>query len=111
MKRDASAMHLVGTLKDLYAEKEMSTNKREERKRWEKEEAMKNYYDVQKRKPDIDEANAKTRAREVELKEKKLELIAVSRAKAVELVELKHQAEYHMIMIVDLTALNEVKRA
>jgi hypothetical protein len=72
MKCDASAMHLVGTLKDLYAEKEMSTNKREERKRREKEEAMKNCYDVQKKKLDMYEANAKSRAKEVELKRKKL---------------------------------------
>ncbi|XP_047053898.1 DNA ligase 1-like [Lolium rigidum] len=115
MKRDASTMHLVGTLKDLYAEKEVSTDKREERKRREKEEAMKNYYDVQMRKLDIDEANAKTRAREVEIKEKELELIAASRTKEVELkekeVELKRQAEDHMIMTADLTAMNEVKRA
>jgi hypothetical protein len=34
---------LVGTLKDLYAGKEMSTDKSEETKHWEKEEAMKNY--------------------------------------------------------------------
>jgi hypothetical protein len=76
---------------------------------------MKNSYDVQKRKLDIDEANAKTRVRKVELKEKKLELIASSRAKEVELkekeVELKREAEDHMIMTADLTAMNEVKRA
>jgi hypothetical protein len=114
MKRDASAMHLVGTLKDLYAEKEVATNKSEERKPREKEEAMKNYYDVQKRKVDINEANAKTRAREVEIKEKELKLIASSRAKEMELkekeVELKILAEDHMIMTADLTAMNELKR-
>jgi hypothetical protein len=59
----------------------VSTDKREERKRREKEEALKNYYDVQKRKLDIDDANAKMRA------------------------------EDHMIMTADLTAMNEVKRA
>jgi hypothetical protein len=46
MKRYASAMHLFGTLKVLYAEKEVSTDKRDERKRREKEEDMKNKYDV-----------------------------------------------------------------
>ena len=108
MKRDASAMHLVGTLKDLYAEKEEATDKREERKRREKEEALKNYYDVQKRKLDIDEANARMRAREVELKEKELELIAATRAKEV---ELKEKEADHMIMTADLTAMDTVKKA
>jgi hypothetical protein len=46
MKCDASAMHLFGTLKVLYAEKEVSTDKRDERKRREKEADMKNKYDV-----------------------------------------------------------------
>jgi hypothetical protein len=30
MKRDSSALYLVNTLKDLYAKKEMSTDKRDE---------------------------------------------------------------------------------
>jgi hypothetical protein len=64
---------------------------------------------------DIDVANANTRAREVELKEKELELIASSRAKEVELkekeVELKRQAEDHIFMTANLTAMNVVKRA
>jgi hypothetical protein len=115
MKRDASAMHLVGTLKDLHAEKEVSTYKRDERKRREKEEDMKTYYDVQNRKIEIEEANSKTRAREVELNEKELKLIAAARAKEVELkereVELKRQSEDHMIMTADLTAMNDVQRA
>ena len=46
MKRDASAMQLVGTLKEMYADKEVSTDKRDERKRREKEEDMKTYLDV-----------------------------------------------------------------
>ena len=77
----AFGWHLEG----LVCRKEVSTEKREDRKRREKEEAMKNYYDVQKRKLDIDEANAKSRVREVKLKEKELELIATSKAKEVEL--------------------------
>jgi hypothetical protein len=51
----------------------------------------------------------------VELKEKELELIASVMAKEVELkereVELQRQAEDHMIMTADLTAMNKVKRA
>jgi hypothetical protein len=70
MKCDASTLHLVGTLKDLYADKEISTDKRDERKRRDKEEAMRNHYDIQKRKLDIDEANTRSRSKQVELKEK-----------------------------------------
>ncbi|KAM0839524.1 hypothetical protein ACQ4PT_060269 [Festuca glaucescens] len=114
MKRDASALHLVGILKDLYAEKEMSTDKRDERKRRDNEEAMRNYYDVQKRKLDIDETNARSRAKEVALKEKELELIATSKAKEVELkqreVELKLLSE-NLIMTADLTTMPPARRA
>ena len=42
------------TLKDLYAEKEMSTDKKDERKHQDKEEVMRKYYDVQRRKLEID---------------------------------------------------------
>jgi hypothetical protein len=48
---------------------------------------MRNYYNVQKRKLKIDDAKARSRAKEVQLKEKKLELIAMSKANAVELKE------------------------
>jgi hypothetical protein len=47
MKCDASVFHLAGTLKDLFAKHEISNEKMEERKHRDKEEAMKNYYDVQ----------------------------------------------------------------
>jgi hypothetical protein len=64
---------------------------------------------------EIEEVNAKTRARELELKEKELELITAARAKEVELkereVELKRQGDDHIIMTADLTAMNEVHRA
>jgi hypothetical protein len=52
MKCDASAMLFLGTLKDLYAEKDVSMDKRDEGQRREKEEDMKNYYDVQQRRRD-----------------------------------------------------------
>jgi hypothetical protein len=60
----------------MYAGKEMSTDKRDERRRREKEEDRQNYFDVQKRKLEIEEVKAKTNAREIKLKEKELELIA-----------------------------------
>jgi Flp pilus assembly secretin CpaC len=115
MKRDASAMQLVGTLKEMHAHREVSTDKRDERRRQEKEEDMKNYFDVQKKKLEIEEVKAKTKAREIELKEKEIELIAMARAKEVELkakeVELKRQAEDNLIMNADLTNMSEAKRA
>jgi hypothetical protein len=99
----------------MYVEKEVSTDKRDERRRWEKEEDMKNYFDVQKRKLEIEEVKAKTKAGKIKLKEKEIELIAMARAKEVELkekeVELKRQAEDNMIMNADLTTMNEAKRA
>jgi hypothetical protein len=85
MNLDALALHLVETLKNLYAEKEMGNEKREERKRRDKEEAMRNKYDEQKRNLEIDEANARSRAKEVELKDKELKLIVISKANEVDL--------------------------
>ena len=108
-------MQLFGTLKEMYAEKEVSTDKRDERRHREKEEDRKNFFDVQKRKLEIEEVKNKTKAREIKLKEKEIEPIAMARAKEVELkekeVELKRQAEDNMIMNTDLTTMNEVKRA
>jgi hypothetical protein len=64
MKRDASAMQLFDTLKEMHAEREVSTDKRDGRRRREKEEDKKNYFDVQKKKLEIEELKAKTKARE-----------------------------------------------
>ena len=54
MKRDASYMLLFGTLKEMHADREVSTDKRDERRRREKDEDMKNYFDVQKKKLEIE---------------------------------------------------------
>jgi hypothetical protein len=115
LKRDASSMLLFGTLKELHADREVSTDKRDERRRREKEEDRKNYFDVQKKKLEIEEVKAKTKAREIELKEREIELTALARAQEVELkakeVELKRQAEDNLIMNADLTNMSEAKRA
>jgi hypothetical protein len=66
MKPDTWALHFVGTLKDLYAKKKRSTDISGERKRRDREDAMRNYYDD--RKLDIDEVNARSRAKELEPK-------------------------------------------
>ncbi|XP_071680320.1 uncharacterized protein [Lolium perenne] len=115
MKRDASSMLLYGTLKEMHADREVSTDKRDERRRREKEEDRKKFFDVQQKKLEIEEVKAKTKAKELELKERELELIAMARAKEVELkakeVELKRQAEDNLIMNADLTNMSEAKRA
>nr|XP_051212172.1 glutathione S-transferase T3-like [Lolium perenne] len=114
MKRDASSMLLYGTLKEMHADREVSTDKRDERRRREKEEDRKKFFDVQQKKLEIEEVKAKTKAKELELKERELELIAMARAKEVELkakeVELKRQAEDNLIMNTDLTNMSEAKR-
>jgi hypothetical protein len=46
---------------------------------------MRNKYDEQKRNLEIDEANARSKANEVELKEKELKLIVISKANEVDL--------------------------
>nr|XP_051212270.1 uncharacterized protein LOC127329900 [Lolium perenne] len=115
MKRDASSMLLYGTLKEMHADREVSTDKRDERRRREKEEDRKKFFDVQQKKLEIEEVKAKTKAKELELKERELDLIAMARAKEVELkakeVELKRQAEDNLIMNADLTNMSEAKRA
>ena len=53
-KHDASTLALQETLRGLMTEKEA----REERKRQEKEEQMKTYFDIQKKKLEIEQDNA-----------------------------------------------------
>jgi hypothetical protein len=99
MNRDALALHLVGTLKKLYAERDISTAKRDERKRRDKQEAMRNLYKVQRRKLEIDEANARSRAKEVDLN-------ALARTKEV---HLKQREVDHLTA--DLTTMPPDRRA
>jgi hypothetical protein len=42
-KREASSQAVVDTIKTFLADKEVSSGKRDERKRWEKEKAVKSY--------------------------------------------------------------------
>ncbi|KAK1632304.1 hypothetical protein QYE76_006619 [Lolium multiflorum] len=92
IKRDASSMLLFGTLKEMHADREVSTDKRDEKRRREKEEDRKKFFDVQQKKLEIEEVKAKTKAKELELKERELELIAMARAKKVEL-KAKHSVD------------------
>jgi hypothetical protein len=55
------------TIKTLFADKEVSSEKRDERKRREKEEAVKNYYDIQHKKLTLEEINAHNKQKELEI--------------------------------------------
>ncbi|KAK1611174.1 hypothetical protein QYE76_034847 [Lolium multiflorum] len=56
---------MMETIKTLIVDKEVSSEKRDERKRWEKEEVVKNYFEIQTKKLEIDEINARAAAKEV----------------------------------------------
>jgi hypothetical protein len=56
----------------LITEKEVSSARRRESTRQEKEEQMENFLKVEKRKLKVDEANAWSREKKVEIKETKL---------------------------------------
>jgi hypothetical protein len=61
----------MDTIKTCFAKKEVSSEKRDERKRQDKEEAMKGYIDIQNKRLEIEEINALARAKEVANKQKK----------------------------------------
>ena len=70
-KRDMQTIALQDTLKRFISQKDKSTEKREEReerKRQEREENSKNFFEIQKRKLEIEEENARSRAIEVKAK-------------------------------------------
>jgi hypothetical protein len=52
-------------MKNLLADKEVLSEKRDERKRREKEETVKNYYKIQTKKLEIEGINAHVAAKEV----------------------------------------------
>jgi len=58
---------------------EVSLEKREERKSKESEDVAKNFYKIQFKKLEIEEINARSRAREVDLKHKEVELSILAR--------------------------------
>lgn len=66
-KREASSQAVMESIKTLLADKSVSTEKRDERKRKEKEEAAKNYYDIQSKKLAIEEINVINKQKELEL--------------------------------------------
>jgi hypothetical protein len=57
-KWDASLLAMMEKIKTLLADKEVSSEKRGERKQQEKEKTFENYYDLQTKKLDIEEINS-----------------------------------------------------
>ncbi|KAK1611171.1 hypothetical protein QYE76_034844 [Lolium multiflorum] len=56
---------MMETIKTLIADKEVASEKRDESKRWEKEEVVKNYFEIQTKKLEIEDINARAAAKEV----------------------------------------------
>jgi hypothetical protein len=96
-KREASSLAIQETLKELIAEKEVSSDEREERKHKEREDAAKTFYEMQTKRLEIEEINARSRARKLDLKQKE--------------VELSILAEENRIMTADLTDMDPIQRA
>jgi hypothetical protein len=66
-KRDASLQEVMDTVKTLLAGKEVPSEMRDERKRRQKDEALKNYVAIQHKKLSLEEINAHNRLKELEL--------------------------------------------
>jgi hypothetical protein len=58
-KRDASLQSITKTIKTLLPNKEVSSKKMGERKHRRKEETIRNYYEIQRKKLEIEEINAR----------------------------------------------------
>jgi hypothetical protein len=104
LHREASALPLGNTLKSVFADKEEASAKRDEQRRWDKEEHIQSFTDIQRktlevqqRKLDLAEAKEKERAKELELKTKKCEATLL--------------ADESKIMVADLSALDPARRA
>jgi hypothetical protein len=53
LQRKASSIALKNTLKAVMADKEEASDKREERRRWDKEEQMRNFVEIQRKTLDV----------------------------------------------------------
>jgi hypothetical protein len=98
------SLAVENTLKSVFADKEEASAKRDERRRRDKEEQMLGFTDihrktleVQQRKLELAEVKEKARAKELELKAKECEAILL--------------ADESKIMMADLIALNQTRRA
>jgi hypothetical protein len=64
-KQEASLQVVMDMIKTFFVEKEVSSEKRTERKRRDKGKVMKGYIDIQNKRLKIEEMNALARAKEV----------------------------------------------
>jgi hypothetical protein len=120
-KRDATTLALQETLSGFLSQKDKTCDKREERRekeRLEREAASKLYFELQKKRLDIEEENARTRAAEVEIRGKEAEARtkeADVKAREVELkakdLELALRAEEARIMDMDISTFTPRKKA
>lgn len=128
LKRDATTLALQETLNGFLSQKDKSSDKKEERRekeRLERETSSKLFFELQKKRLEIDEENARARAKEAEARTKEAE----ARAKEVEVrareanvkekevdlkardLDLALRAEEARIMDMDLSAFTPRKRA
>jgi hypothetical protein len=73
-KQEAASQVVVEAIKTFFADKEVSTKKREERKCQDKKEALDSYVDIQTKRVAIEEMNGRARAKEADNKQNELEL-------------------------------------
>ena len=112
-KRDATTLALQETLSGFLSQKDKTCDKKEERRekqRLEREAASKLYFELQKKRLDIEE-NARTRAAEVEIRGKEADV----KDREVELkakdLELALRAEEARIMDMDISTFTPRKKA
>jgi hypothetical protein len=103
LRREASVIALGNTLKSVFVDKEEASAKRDEQRRWDKEEHMQSFaniqrrtLEIQQRKLDLAEVKEMARAMELELKAKEYEATLL--------------AKESKIMMADLSALDPARR-
>ncbi|CAM0907616.1 unnamed protein product [Alopecurus aequalis] len=107
LKRDVTTIALQETLKGFINQKDKTSEKKDERdkkKRWEREELTKNFFIVQSKKLEIEEENARTRAKEADTRAMEAEI----KKKEVELALATQEAQ---IMAMELSSLTPRKKA
>ena len=102
------------TLNGFLTQKDKASDKREERRkkdRQEREAASKLFFELQKKKLDIEEENARTRAREADARAKDTEARAMEAEAKTKYIDLALRLEEARIMDMDLSALTPRKKA
>jgi hypothetical protein len=114
LKRDATTLALQETLNGFLTQKDKAADKKEERRekeRLERETASKLFFELQKKRLDIEEENARTRAREADARAKEAEARAMEAEAKAKDIELALRQEEARIMDMDLSAFTPTKKA